>query len=216
MSTTGTPGIHAAIRSPGVSPCSPSNIRLTKAGETNGLAASWIRTSSQSSGKTDKPFRTESWRNAPPATTFQGSPREASLIRPVTRLCSSSMHASGNTKTSPSTRAHREKTSADSQYNGAPFQSKNCLASPPVAEANRFPCPAARRSVHAMTNLVYMLDVKKAPVKSAYAKTVTGASNRESDYKPGSVPLHPCGWYGDCHSSRSTVTCTLKQPTRKR
>ena len=60
-----------------------------------------------------------------------------------------------------------------------------------------------------------MLDAKKAPVKSAYAKTVTGASNRESDYKPGSVPLHPCGWYGDCHSSRSTVTCTLKQPTRK-
>ena len=45
---------------PEASPCSPSSIRLTSTGETNGLAASWIRTSMQASGKADKPFRTES------------------------------------------------------------------------------------------------------------------------------------------------------------
>ena len=46
----------------------------------------------------------------------------------------------------PATAALRLKVSALCQYSGCPFQSRNCLAVPPVAAAMRDPRPAASSS----------------------------------------------------------------------
>src|SRR5215831_14622376 len=167
VSIAGMPSIAALQRR------ASSMTRVMCSTVTKGRTASWMTTSSVSSGMCLRAWLTEAWRELPPFTTrtaclkfswrMRASRRSTSSARVATMICVTSGHAA--------TRRRLRMTS------GTPLSSRNCLG---VSWPIRVPRPAAARI--ATTRLI---GIERSPAEAVKGRLKTGLQKEECTSRDG-------------------------------